>query len=103
MEDGLDLILRLQAEEPIAKEIIKDAVSTDGLNASPQEIIIVLAPVFIRQSIEGFIDLDEFCMGGFIIWIVFRVVLQSQFPVSILNVLQCGSLLQTQHFVVVGS
>lgn len=84
----------------IAPEILEDVVSSQWGNLTEEPTIVVVFASLVWKGVVSFINFIEFLSS---IWrgIVFRMVLQSQFSISWLNIINWGGSRDTQNVIVV--
>ena len=86
MEDRSEVIF--QRIPSVSKEIIKDAVSSDGDHGSKDNVIIILPLELVTDGIVSSIHLNKFIVSLFVPWIGLRMILQGKFPVGLFDLIE---------------
>jgi hypothetical protein len=101
VEDGSEVVI-FEAEEPVAEEIVEDAVGPHWYHLSEEDVVIVFSFQLGREGIEGLIDLDKLGMSGFVVGVILGVILEGKFAVGDLDLLKSGGSGDAEGVVVVG-
>jgi len=86
--------------EPIAEEIIEDAVSSHWHHLSEDETVVILSFHLIGKGVKGFIDSNKFSMSSFVIRVVLGVIFKGKFSVGCFDLFQSCSFWNTQSVIV---
>lgn len=95
------LLVLLVLETIVGKPRIKLFVGHLGRHLRGNDLIVLLPELLVANVVVGFTDSLELGLGVLAAGLVLGVVLQGQFPESIVDLLCAGVLLDAQHLVVV--
>ena len=95
-----EFLLRREVEELVAHEILEYVVGSYRRHISPEEVVVVGAPGVAGEGVIGFIDLHELPLGFLVVGVVLGVVLEGQFPVGLLDLIDTGIFGHSKHIVV---
>lgn len=100
MNHWLKIFSEISAPKSIREEVIKNTVSSDRLDSSEHNVIIIFSFEFALECFIGFIHFNKLLVSLLIIHILFRMILESLLSVGIFNLLKSSSSWNPQYGVV---
>ena len=90
-----------EVAETVSAAVAAGAGAVVGIHSGMTELVIAGALLIVGQDFVGLTQFLELLLGGLVAGVPVRVILHGAFPVGLLYFISAGSLLDTQHLIVI--